>query len=133
MKEGTTIMKPKGRLLKGATWPADGNGCPIDHQSRKARPIISSLTSAWLALPVAKRARLNVLNVGREPINLSLNFTDSAGRLIKQSFETVEGGHAIFLDLTPGPLTMSLAVFRYTRRLKHPVAEATGAGKASPP
>jgi len=73
-----------------------------------------------------------MLNAGREPINLSLNFTDSAGRLIKQSFETVEGERDLS-RLTPGTVDDVAGRFQIPRRLKHPVAEATGAGKSSPP
>src|SRR5882724_4908845 len=103
MKEGTTIMKPKGRLLKGATLGLlMAMAALLITNPAKARPIYLESNFGMVGITRGQTARLNVLNVGREPINLSLNFTDSAGRLIKQSFETVEGGHAIFLDLTPG-------------------------------
>ena len=125
MKEGTTIMKPKGRLLKAATLVVlmAITALSITNPAKAFRPIFMQFNFGMVGITRGQTARLSTLNAGREPINLSLNFTDSAGRLIKQSFETVEGGHAIFLDLTPGTVDDVAGRFQI-----HASIEASGRG-----
>ncbi len=124
MKERTTTIKPKGRLLKGATLGLlMAMAAILITNPAKARPIYLEFNFDMVGITRGQTARLNVLNVGREPINLSLNFTDSAGRLIKRSFETVEGGHAILLDLTPGTVDDGAGRFQI-----HASIEAYGGG-----
>jgi len=104
MNEKTKVMITKTRLLKAASL---GTMMAIalvllTNPANAFRPIFMQFQFGMVGITRGQTARINVLNVGREPIDLSLTFTDSAGRVIKQTFETAEEGHAIFLDLTPG-------------------------------
>ena len=110
MKERIAIMKPKRRVLKAATLGVllAITALLITNPAKAFRPTAVAASFSWrefnfgaIGITRGQTARLSLLNLGREPINLSLNFTDNAGRLIKQSLEMVESGHAIFLDLTP--------------------------------
>src|SRR5580765_4676433 len=125
MKERTTTIKPNGRLLKAVTLGLlmAMAALLITNPAKAFRPIFAEFNFGMVGITRGQTARLNVLNAGREPINLSLNFTDSAGRLIKQAFETVEGGHAIFLDLTPGTVDDVAGRFQI-----HASIEASGGG-----
>src|SRR5262245_44461044 len=72
----------------------------LTHPARAFRPTAVEFQNfGTVGITRGQTARLNVVNFGREPIALSLNFTDSEGRLIHHSVETVEGGHATFLDV----------------------------------
>ena len=98
-------MKTRSRIVKLATTLAvlmSITALLMTNSAKASRPTAVEFNFGMIGITRGQTARLSMLNLGREPINLSLNFTDSAGRLIKRSFETVEGGHAIFLDLTPG-------------------------------
>ena len=97
-------MKTRSRIVKFATLAVLMAIATvlITNHVQAFRPTAVEFNFGMIGITRGQTARLSMLNLGREPINLSLNFTDSAGRLIKRSFEVVEGGHAIFLDLTPG-------------------------------
>jgi hypothetical protein len=125
MKQGTTIMKPKGRLLKAATLGVlmAITALSITNPAKAFRPIYMKFNFGMVGITRGQTARLSMLNLGREPISLSLNFTDSGGRVIKQSFEMVEGGHSIFLDLTPGTVDDVAGRFQI-----HASIEASGGG-----
>src|SRR5262245_29101382 len=104
MKEKTKVVTIKTGLLKTASL---GTMIAIalfmlTNPAKAFRPIFLEFNFGTVGITRGQTARVNVLNVGREPIDLSLTFTDGAGRVIKQTFETVEEGRAIFLDLTPG-------------------------------
>ena len=103
MKEAAKIMTTKSRLLKTVTLGMlmAFAALLLTNPAKAFRPIFLEFNFGTVGITRGQTARLNVLNTGREPIQLSLNFTDSAGRQIKQSVEKVEPGQSTFLDLTP--------------------------------
>ena len=119
-------MKTRSRIVKFATTLAvlmSITALLMTNSAKASRPTAVEFNFGMIGITRGQTARLSMLNLGREPINLSLNFTDSTGRLIKRSFETVEGGHAIFLDLTPGTVDDVAGRFQI-----HASIEASGGG-----
>src|SRR6185436_16824417 len=102
MKEAAKIMTTRSRLLKTVTLGVlmAFAALLLTNPAKAFRPIFLEFNFGTVGITRGQTARLNVLNTGREPIQLSLNFTDSAGRQIKQSVEKVEPGQSAFLDLT---------------------------------
>ncbi len=119
-------MKTRSRFVKVATTLAVLMAIAtvlITNNVQAFRPTAVEFNFGMIGITRGQTARLSMLNLGREPINLSLNFTDSEGRLIKRSFEMVEGGHSIFLDLTPGTVDDVAGRFQI-----HASIEAAGRG-----
>lgn len=103
MHEGTQIIKTKKRLLKAASLGVlmAIAALLITNPVKAFRPTAVEFHFGMVGITRGQSARLNVLNASREPIQLSLNFSNSDGRLIRQAVETLEPGRAVFLDLTP--------------------------------
>jgi len=100
-------MKTRSRIAKIATTLAvlmSITALLMTNPAKAARPTAVEFNFGSIGITRGQTVRLSTVNLGVEPINLSLNFTDQEGRLIKQSSETLERGHSIFLDLTPGTI-----------------------------
>lgn len=96
-------MRKKSRLLK-----ISGLGAVIaiaalmlSNPAQAFRPTAVEFHFGLVAVTLGQTARLNVLNVSSEPIQVSLKFTDAAGRPIRQMVETVLPDHAVSLDISP--------------------------------
>lgn len=76
----------------------------INNPAKAARPTAVEFNFGMIGITRDQTVRLSTLNLGIEPVNLSINFADQEGRLIKRSVEKLEAGHSIFLDLTPGTI-----------------------------
>lgn len=87
----------------------------INNPAKAARPTAVEFNFGMIGITRDQTVRLSTLNLGIEPVNLSINFADQEGRLIKRS-------------------TRAPAVYRYTPRLKQDLGSvATWAGALSPP
>jgi hypothetical protein len=94
-------MKTKNRLLTIATLALIAIAALMMSNSAQAfRPTAVEFHFGMVGITREQTARLNVVNVSREPIQLSLNFTDGAGRMIRQTVETLMPDQATFLDIS---------------------------------
>ncbi len=103
MTRAIKFMRIPNNLLKAITLSAliAIAALMISNPAQASRPIFMQFQFGMVGITRDQTARLNVLNGSREPIQVSFNFTDSAGRQIKQAVETIMPDHAAFLDLTP--------------------------------
>lgn len=102
MNKATKIMTTRSRLLKAVTLGVlmAFAALLLTNPAKAFRPTAVEFHFGSVGITRGETARLSVLNAGREPIQMSINFTDNAGRQIKQSVEKVEPGQSAFLDLT---------------------------------
>jgi len=99
------------------------------NKAEALRPTAVEYHFGMVGLTRGEIARLNVINLGRETLSISINFVDSSGRVIGRSVERIEPDHSSFLDFTPssvdiGPGRLEIhAWFEY---------EAAGSPKVMP-
>ena len=71
------------------------------NKTQAFRPTAVEYHFGMVGLTRSETARLNVINLGRETLSISINFVDSSGRVLGRSVERLEPDHATFLDFTP--------------------------------
>jgi hypothetical protein len=99
-------IKINARSLKAAIWvlPVLLAAVVVVRQAQAYRPTAVEIHNfGMVGITRGETARINVWNADNVTIQLSLNFTDSDGRTIGRATESLEAGHAFFLDLAfPG-------------------------------
>lgn len=104
-------MKTKSRFVKITASLAvliAISAAVITNKAHAFRPTAVEFNFGMVGITRGQTARLNVLNTGGVPIEVSLNFTDGEGRLIKQTVERLDGRQAKFLDLTPSSVDVGV-------------------------